>query len=944
MKTTTPDIEKKLLDITATFLTESGEEFSQRKVALDASLQKHLGIDSLGRAELFSRIEKNFSVQLPQQLLAEANTLQDIVTALVSATPGSSRQPHSMLVPATNEVHIDPSSAKTLIDVLLLYAIQTPDRPHVYLQDEFGKEEVISYGKLLEMSLRVAHAYQQRGLRPGDTVAIMLPTCAGFFYAFFGALLAGCVPVPIYPPFRPHQIEAYAKQEAKILQNAEVRILVTFHQAENLSRLLRAFIPSLKNVSTVDSLLETTEKAPIYPRNGDDFALIQYTSGSTNTPKGVLLSHQNLLANIRTFGTAIAVSSKDVTISWAPLYHDLGLIGMWLGSLYHGAPLTLMSPLTFLTRPERWLWAMHYHRGTISGGPNFAYELCVRKIEHAQIEGLDLSSWRLAVNGAEAIQPKTLQKFTEKFARYGFRPEAHFPVYGLAESTVCVATSPLNRGPLIDVVERDALETKSVAIPVTDKTNKNFLEFVACGKAIPEHAMRVVNESGEAAPERHVGFIQFKGPSSMQGYYGNPEATQAIYHDGWWDTGDMGYLVDEEVYITGRKKDMIIKAGRNLYPAEIEELTSQVPDVRKGCVIAFGATDPERGTESLVVVAETHEKHPQNRETIIEKIKEIIIDALDIAPDHVVLVPPRTVPKTSSGKLQRSACKNAWLAGKLSYKSHPMWLQITKLGFSFTTVKLKNSLGNALKILYTAYLMVLFGLTIPIVWLSLWIISKKAAGHVCRIWARALTLLAFCPISISGKKNLHKHKTMIYTSNHASYIDALFMLAVVPGGTRLVGKKEILNIPILRTFMKKLSFIAVDRTNLVKGIEDTKEMNHALETGNSLLIFPEGTFSYAAGLRPFKLGAFKIAVETQTPICPIALQNTRAILRGEEKLFSPRRVNIIVGEPIMPSGNDWQAMTVLKNTTRTFIAEHCGEPTLDLIMTGVAAPRSEHDS
>lgn len=940
MKVTTTSIEKQLIEITQQFLSESGIEYSQRTVDLDSSLQSHLSIDSLGRAELFSRIEKAFHVQLPQALLAEATTLEDILKAIKTS---HSHVPltRTQIIISTDEIHIDPSSAKTLVDVLMLYAIQTPDRPHIYFQDEFGKEVIITYGKLYETSLRVAHAFQQKGLRPGDTIAIMLPTSSEFFYTFFGILLAGCIPVPIYPPFRPHQIESYAKQEAKILQNAEVRMLVTFHQAEQLSKLLRVFIPSLKDVVTADTLLRSSEKAPIYLKNSDDFALIQYTSGSTSTPKGVLLTHQNLLTNIHCFGKAIQVTSKDVTVSWAPLYHDLGLIGMWLGSLYHGVPLTVMSPLTFLTHPERWLWAMHYHRGTISGGPNFAYELCIRKIEPSQIEGLDLSSWRLAINGAEAVQPKTLENFTKKFAPYGFKAEAHFPVYGLAESTVCIATPPLNRKPRIDVVKRDALEKEGLAIAVTDHSTKNTLEFVACGKAIPDHAMRIANENGETLPERHVGQIQFNGPSSMQGYYGNPDATKAVYHDGWWDTGDLGYIVDDEVFITGRRKDIIIKTGRNLYPSEIEELTGQVNDIRKGCVIAFGITDTQSGTEKLVIVAETHEKNSRERTKIVEAINEKIIAALDIKPDHIELVPPRTIPKTSSGKLQRSACKTAFLNRTLSQRGTPAWLQITKLGLNFVFKKLKNTSENLLKLLYTSYVVLLLGTTTPIIWLSLFISPRHIAATICRYWASAVCCLAGCPIFITGKENLSKYKPMIYTCNHASYVDALIVLAAMPSGTRFTGKSELMQMPILRTFMKKLGYIALDRIDSTKGIENVAEMKALLQTGHSIMIFPEGTFSYAIGLRPFKLGAFKMATETHTPICPIGMQGSRAILRGEERLMKPHYVKMIVGEPIMPQGNEWQDIMRLKNEVREQIAKHCGEPTLDLIMAGIAQPRDK---
>ena len=256
----------------------------------------------------------------------------------------------------------------------------------------------------------------------------------------------------------------------------------------------------------------------------------------------------------------------------------MGLIGAWLGSLYFGVPATILSPLFFLNRPERWLWAIHYYRGTISAGPNFAYELCARRISDETIQGLDLSSWRLALNGAENVYAKTLTRFTKKFAAYGFKPEALFPVYGLAESTVALSFPPLGRVPRIDKVIRETVENERHAVPATT-TTKNWLEFVSCGKAIPGHALRIVDDNDQLLPERSVGNVQFQGPSSMQGYYRNPQETQAVHHQGWWDTGDLGYSADGELFITGRKKDIIIKAGRNLHAPELEDLTAE--DLRR---------------------------------------------------------------------------------------------------------------------------------------------------------------------------------------------------------------------------------------------------------------------------------------------------------------------------------------------------------------------------
>lgn len=933
MTTSSHDNEQQLISIVQQLLSESGTEYTHRKVTVDASLQRHLGIDSLGRAELFQRIEKQFDIRLPDNLIAEADTLKDVLKAIQTASPGHKIQSHESFTPLLEKSSINPQHAKTLVDALLLHATGDPERPHIYFQDEHGKEEVITYGKLYENGLRVAHELIKRGLKPGETIAIMQPTNPGFFYTFAGVLLANCIPVPIYPPLRPHQIEAYAKQEAKILRNAEVRMLVTFHEAEHLSKLLRVFIPSLKHVTTVNSLLKNDEKAPFFGAKADDFALIQYTSGSTSAPKGVLLTHQNLLSNIRTFGEFGHMNHQDVLVSWVPLYHDLGLIGMWLSSLYHGIPLVVMSPLTFLTRPERWLWAIHYHRGTISGGPNFAYELCIRKIEPEQIEGLDLSSWRAAVNAAEAIQPKTMERFTEKFAPYGFKPEAHRPAYGLAESTVCLTVGALGRPPRIDKIDRKAFEKDMQAIATAEE---NGLEFVACGKPLPNHFMRIVDESGNELPERHIGQLQFKGPSSMQGYYGNPEATMAIYHDGWWDSGDLCYIADEELFVTGRKKDVIIKAGRNLYPSELEELTSQVPDIRRGCVIAFGTIDTERGTEKLIIVAETRIKKPKNAAAIANQVTEIILNALDVAPDQVILIPPQSIPKTSSGKLQRAACKASYLAGKLTKRRTPLWLQLSRIGFTSILVKLRHYLANIFKFFYTIYFFLLISISVPLLYIFSWILPQRWFARVCKIWAKGLFLFAICPISTHGKKHLSQRKPVIYAPNHSSYIDPLLLLAILPSDTRFIGKQEIADMPIVGRFARKLGVILVNRVDMSKGVEDTKEMESTLRDGHSLMIFPEGTFSYAAGLRPFRAGAFKIASETNTPICSIAIQGTRAILRGEERLLKPGSIKITVNEPMAPHGKEWQDINNFKNKIRALIAKDCGEPSLDLITTRVS--------
>jgi fatty-acyl-CoA synthase len=929
-------IKNELIAVTTQLLAESGEPY-KRKVEMDVPFQR-LGIDSLARAELFSRIEKHFHLSLPDSLLAQAVDLNDVSTFIAANHTGMKKEKISRKIITEYPEHkvVDPHQAKTLVDILLLYADQVPNKPHIYFQQEDGQEEIITYAQMLAASLKVANGLRQYGLKERETVAIMQPTHLGFFYTFFGTLLAGGIPVPIYPPFRTYMLESYAKTEARILKSAEVRILVTFDKAENLSRLLQGFVPSLKVVTTANDLQKVSELTEPFKPAAEDFAMIQYTSGSTADPKGVLLAHKNLLANIAAYGKEIKINPKDVAVSWLPLYHDFGLIGAWFGSLYHGVPLILMTPFSFLNHPEKWLWAIHYHRGTISGAPNFAYDLCVRKIEPNQIEGLDLSSWRIAANGAEKVYPRTLQQFTDKFAPYGLKRTTILPVYGLAESTVCLTIPPLEREFRIDHIDRKKFEKERLAQP---SQHKNALEFASCGLPLASHEVRIVDENNQALPERHVGNLQFRGPSNMQAYYNNPEATKKISHpDGWLDSGDLAYLADQEVFITGRYKDLIIKAGRNLYPAEIEELVGEVEGVRKGCVAAFGVTDDKKGTDQLVIVAETRALN--KKEQLIADIKNVITMNLEIVPDQVILVKPHTVPKTSSGKLQRAACKSKYLQGKLGGFRMPPWLQVVKLSVEWSWQKLKNIFVLAGKLIYTFYMLVILLMTFIPVYIMMLVTKSHTAEKICRLWMKFLIFFSFCPRKIIGTENLTKTSPVIYAANHASYLDSLIILSLIPAGTYFVVKKELFSVPILRTFMHKLNYLAVDRADLSKGIEDTKQIEKILQQGHSIIIFPEGTFGYGAGLRPFRLGAFKIAVETNTAICPIALKGTRYILRDDEKMLQPGSLQVTISEPIKAEGNEWKDVTKLRQDVRSEIAKYCGEPSLDFIAAETVAPKS----
>ncbi len=670
--------------------------------------------------------------------------------------------------------------------------------------------------------------------------------------------------------------------------------------------------------------------------SGTSAALIQYTSGSTDNPKGVLLTHQNLLSNIRAIGKALAIKPKDVIVSWLPLYHDMGLIGAWLCSLYFGIPAVIMSPFSFLTQPERWLWAIHYHRGTISAAPNFAYELCLRKIAAEKIEGLDLSSWRLALNGAETVNPATIEQFSKRFAAYGFSPLSMLPVYGLAEAAVALAFPPINRSPHIDRVDRATFESLHRA-QAASADDSNALKFVSCGKPLPGMKIRLVDPAGkEITAERVVGHLEFQGASVTSGYFHALQKTEEIFHEGWCDSGDFAYMAEGEIFITGRKKDIIIKTGSNYYPEELESIVSEVEGVRKGCVVAFGIYDVETGTEKMILVAEIKPSSAADKEKITQEIITQLAVRLGVPPDDVCLVPPHTIPKTSSGKLRRSACRQLYQSHLLEPSKRSTVVQIAKLWSAGIWPKTKSAFKKLVTRLYTTYAAIILVTTI----LPLWAINyfNRQRTHLNRklshYWACIFTSMIGCPVSVQGLEYLQSGKPLILAPNHASYLDVIALSAAIPYELVFVAKQELAEHWMIGALMAGKKDITIDRTDLAKSELGAEEIKQRLLAGESVLIFPEATFTRAVGIRPFKLGAFKAAIETNTPVCPIAILGTRYILPSKRWTLRRRRIEIIITEPIIPKAQNFAEMKRLRDETRSRLIALTKEPRLDLAAAG----------
>jgi fatty-acyl-CoA synthase len=950
--------------------TRGREELAAR--GRKAHLERELGLGSLERVELLLRLNDACAVRLPERVMAEANTIEDLIEAVrhEAAVEGNARRSgerdfteqgpplgpraapmREMAVERDPEFEQRVRSANTLTEIIRLRGLGEPGRAHILLYDEREQVHTITFGELYERGSIIAGDLQRRGLQPAQTVAIMLPTCAEFYYTFAGVLLAGGIPVPIYPPFRADRIAEYATRQATILSNAECRFLVTFRQAEGLANLLKPRVASLREVLNAQRLANGTPPLADAPSpewravehlahqaHGDDIAFLQYTSGSTGAPKGVTLTHANLLANIRSMVAAAEVQPGDFMVSWLPLYHDMGLIGAWMAPLFCGVPVAVMSPLAFLSRPGRWLRAIHRHRATLSPAPNFAYELCVRKIAEEELKGVDLSCWRAALNGAEPVRADTLERFAARFAAHGFRRQAFMPVYGLAEATLAISIPKSGRGYGVDRIERDTFESEGRAIPAAG--NQPALEFVGAGKPLKDVEVRIVANDGRDAGERVEGQLWFRGPASMRGYYRNPDATRLVMRgDGWIDSGDLAYRADGELYITGRVKDVIIKAGRKLYPHEIEDVSGRVAGVRTGCVVAFGAPDARTGTERLVVAAEVRRGHSADAQRIVAEITQAVNEAMGVPPDLVELLPPQSIPKTSSGKLRRSETRRLYREGKLGKRLAPAWAQVATLAARGVAPRvwgtLKRRGRRAAEIAYGAYALSVISAVIAVCWLEVALTHdpQRAARKIKSASNFALRAAAI-PVSEVGGEILQQMNGgggWIFAPNHSSYLDILVTLAHLPANAHFVSKGEALSMPFVGTMLRRAGHFAFNRSDPQARIRQADELNGALKRGDSVVIYPEGTFTPVTGIRPFQLGAFKAAVDAQRPICPVAVRGARQILRDKTMLPRPGRITVTYGPLVTPkpaAGNDWHEIVRLRDATREIIARGAGEPLL----------------
>lgn len=523
---------------------------------------------------------------------------------------------------------------------------------------------LVTWGELHDDARVVAASLQARGIVPGDHVAILGPTSRGLVTAIQGCWLAGAASMVLPLPMRMGSLEEFINSTRLRIHHGDARLLL-------IDDLLAAFYeahPDDPPIEPLGSLLPGSPTAAagfnalIPDPDPERLVILQYTSGSTSEPKGVMIPDRVLGANLDAIVEATGLTpGPDVGVSWLPLYHDMGLVGLLGTTMTSGVDLVLAAPTDFLGHPGKWMQWISDYRGTCTAGPNFSWVLAARALR--RMDGLDLSSMRIALSGAEPVDPDTVESFLDAARRHGFPDGGVFPAFGMAEVAIAGTFPPPGRGMLCDPIDPYVLEHDKIAVPA-DPSLDTTRRMVVLGRAVPGLEIRICDpQTGEVLADRHVGELEISGTSVTPGYYKRPELNDTLFHDGWLRTGDLGYLLDGELVLCGRIKDVIIIGGRNVYPQDIERAVNEVDGVRPGNVIAFGVAG-YKAKESVVVVAET-KSAADELDVLRKQIHHVVLDAVGVPPRDVMLIRAGTMAKTSSGKLQRALCREQYLADEL---------------------------------------------------------------------------------------------------------------------------------------------------------------------------------------------------------------------------------------------------------------------------------------
>jgi acyl-CoA synthetase (AMP-forming)/AMP-acid ligase II len=552
----------------------------------------------------------------------------------------------------------------TFSDLLRSRYEETPEKVSVTMLHAGQPERPITYRDLIHGASGYVQTYAQNGIQPGDVVLLILQHGMELLYAYYGAVLYGAIPSIM--PFLTEKLlpDRYRADLAALVSVTQPKAIVTYREFEGeVGTPLKPGVDSVRAVIVSD---QTEGPTPPYfgsfggfCRKPEDIVLLQHSSGTTGLQKGVALSHQAVINQLNNYGKAIHLTDADVFVSWLPLYHDMGLIACWLMPILMGYPLILMSPFDWIRAPHRLLQAVSKYKGTLSWLPNFAYNFCTQKIRDRDLEGVDLSTWRAISNCSEPMRWNSQQAFYERFRNLGLHSEALTTCYAMAENVFAVTQGGIDTPVVYEDIDRDILQTKKIA--QVAHSGQIAVRMLGAGRPILNTRVLILDMKGHPLADRHVGEVAVQSDCMLTGYYHRPDVTERSFVDGWYLTGDLGYIVDGELYITGRKKDLIIVGGKNIYPQDLELLAYEVPGVHAGRASAFGVFNEVTGTEDVVMVAEVEVNDPVERRKIADGIRATVTRGSVVALRYVHLVSPPWLIKTSSGKTARSANREKFL-------------------------------------------------------------------------------------------------------------------------------------------------------------------------------------------------------------------------------------------------------------------------------------------
>jgi acyl-CoA synthetase (AMP-forming)/AMP-acid ligase II len=552
----------------------------------------------------------------------------------------------------------------TFPDRLQTLHARTPDRVALTLQFSTADDLSLTVDQLLRGAASYSHAYARAGIRPGEVIVLILRHGEDLVYAFWGAVLHGTIPSIM--PFLTEKLspERYRADLSALISVTQPAAIVTYAEFDGEVRSALKEGDSVRAVVIAEKVEKQTglefDSLAGFHRKPEDIVLLQHSSGTTGLQKGVALSHQAVFNQLEAYGKSLALNENDVIVSWLPLYHDMGLIAGFIMPILSGIPLVLQSPFDWVRAPYKLMQAVTKYRGTLSWLPNFAYNFCAQKIRDRHLEGVDLSTWRAIINCSEPVRWESHNAFYEKFKSYGLKREALQTSYAMAENVFGVAQSLLGGEPVVLEIDREAFMSERVAKAPVD--GKSPMKMMSSGRALENVQIKILGDDRKEVEDRVVGEVALQSNCMLTGYFHREDLTEKAFLDGWYLTGDYGFIADGELFVSGRKKDMIIVGGKNVYPQDLESLTYEVPGVHAGRSVAFGMYNEEEGTEDVVIIAEVDSEDLAQQQKIADAIRMHVTKNSAVALRHVKVVDAKWILKTSSGKTARSANKEKFLA------------------------------------------------------------------------------------------------------------------------------------------------------------------------------------------------------------------------------------------------------------------------------------------